>query len=262
MKKAILLVAFGTSVPEAQKAFEQIDMQVKKAFPNIEIRWAYTSRMIRAKLAGQGLRLDSPEIALARLMDEGFTHVAVLSLHTIPGIEFHELYCNAKLFGKMSGGFQRILVARPLLSSQNDIERVIKSLIQRIPKARKPEDAVLFMGHGSKNHPADALYSAMNYTIQELSPNIYVATVQGYPTLNDVLPKLMGKGIGKVYLMPFMSVAGEHARKDMAGEDSDSWKSVLSRNGFKCEAILAGTAEYPEIVEIWLDHLRDVFAQL
>lgn len=262
MKKAILIVAFGTSVPEAQRAFEQVDARAKGAFPTTEIRWAYTSRIIRAKLARQGTRLDSPEMALARFMAEGYTHVAVLSLHTIPGIEFHQLYRNAMLFGEMAGGFRSIVVARPLLSSQDDIERVSKALIERIPTDRRPGDAVVFMGHGSRNHPADALYSAMNYVFQDLSPNVYVATVQGYPSLVDVLPKFAGKNIKKAYLIPFMSVAGEHARKDMMGEQADSWKSVLTCNGLTCEAIMTGTAEYPEIVEIWLDHLRDSYAQL
>jgi cobalamin biosynthesis Co2+ chelatase CbiK len=53
-------------------------------------------------------------------MNDGFTHLAVLSLHTIPGEEFHELYQNAQLFGQMVGGFEKILVARPLLFSLND----------------------------------------------------------------------------------------------------------------------------------------------
>jgi sirohydrochlorin cobaltochelatase len=45
-KKAILMAAFGTTVPEAQKAFDQIDARAKQAFPGVEIRWAYTSTMI------------------------------------------------------------------------------------------------------------------------------------------------------------------------------------------------------------------------
>ena len=57
-----------------------------------------------------------------------------------------------------------------------------------------------------------------------------------------------------------MSVAGEHARKDMAGDGPESWKSVLTKNGFKCEVILKGTADYPEIVNVWLEHLRAVFS--
>lgn len=259
VQKAILLVAFGTSDPEAQKIFLRIEEQARKAFPGVEIRWAYTSSMIRKKLAKEGKVLDSPEMALARLMEAGFTHVAVLSLHTIPGEEFHELYRNANLYGQMEGGFERILVARPLLSSSKDMDTVAAVLLKNIP-GRKPSDGVLLMGHGSERHPADAIYLAMNQVFQDLDPNVFVATVDGRLALENVLPKLQNRKVGKVYLIPLMSVAGEHARKDMAGDEPESWKSVLTKNGYKCEVILKGTADYPEILNVWLEHLRAVFS--
>ena len=260
-KKAILLVAFGTSDPEARKVFDRIDEQTRKAFPGVDIRWAFTSKMIRARLAKEGKMLDSPEVAMSRLMSDGFTHLAVLSLHTIPGEEFHELYANARLFGQMAGGFDKILVARPLLSSATDMETVARTLIQNIP-GRNPGDAVVFMGHGTGHHPADAIYLAMNQVFQEIDPKAFLATVDGKPTIGDILPKLKHLKIKKVYLVPMMSVAGDHAKNDMAGDEPDSWKSILTREGFTCESMLKGTAEYPEIVAVWLDHLRAVYSQL
>jgi sirohydrochlorin cobaltochelatase len=260
--KAILLVAFGTSVPEAQKAYDQVEAAVRKAFPGIEVRWAYTSKVIRAKLAKQGKQLDSPEMALARMMEGGVTNVAVLSLHVIPGEEFHDLYTNAQLFSQMSGGFKRISVARPLLSSHEDMNRVAAAMLKRIPSSRKPEDIVLLMGHGSEKHPSDAIYAAMNYVFEQLDSNVFVATVDGYPSLEDLLPKISGKKGGKAFLMPFMTVAGDHARNDMAGDQPESWKSILSGKGIACETVLSGMADYPEIVEVWLDHLREVFERL
>jgi sirohydrochlorin cobaltochelatase len=261
-KIAILLTAFGTTVPEAQKAFDQVEAQVKKAFPDIDVRWAYTSRIVRAKVAKQGKALLSPETALAQLMDQGYTHVAVLSLQTIPGVEFHELNQNARLFGQMTGGFEKILVTWPLLSSHEDIERAAKAMLKHIPSGRKPGDAVVLMGHGTEKHPSDAIYLAMYHTLQEMDPNVYLATVDGYPALSDILPKLKEKKIKQVYLMPFMAVAGDHARNDMAGDKPDSWKSILGKEGFTCEAVLKGTAEYPEIVDIWVDHLHSVLDHL
>ena len=258
-KKAILLVAFGTSVPEAQKVFDRIDEQTRKAFPDVEIRWAYTSRIIRAKLAREGKALESPETALAGLMSDGYTHVAVLSLQTIPGEEFHELSQNAHLFGQMAGGFEKVLVARPLLSSAKDMETVAGILMKNIPD-RKPGDAVVFMGHGTGHHPADAIYLAMNQVFQEIDPLAFVRTVEGSLTIETLLPKLKQLNIKKIYLVPLMSVAGDHARNDMAGDEPDSWKSILTRNGYPCEIILKGTADYPGIVEVWLDHLRTVLA--
>ena len=116
------------------------------------------------------------------------------------------------------------------------------------------------MGHGSERHPADAIYLAMNQVFQELDPNVFVATVDGRLALENVLPKLQNRKVGKVYLVPLMSVAGEHARKDMAGDEPESWKSVLTKNGYKCEVILKGMADNPEIVNVWLEHLRVVFS--
>jgi sirohydrochlorin cobaltochelatase len=261
-KKAILLAAFGTTVPEAQKALDQVEARVKQAFPGVEVRWGYTSNIVRSKLAKQGKVLDSPETALAKLMDEGVTHVAVLSLHTIPGEEFHDLSRNAHLFGQMAGGFEKILVAWPLLSSQEDRLRAAKAMLRQIPPGRKPQEAVLLMGHGSAKHPSDAIYAAMNQIFMDIDPNVYVATVEGYPILEDILPRLEVKKVKKVILMPFMAVAGDHARNDMAGDEPDSWKSILLKKGITCEVVLKGTAEYPEIVDVWLDHLRAVYARL
>jgi sirohydrochlorin cobaltochelatase len=138
VKKAILLVAFGTSDPEAVMGFELVEKRARERFAGVELRWGYTSRMIRTKLAKEGKVLDSPEAALAKLMDERYTHVAVLSLHSIPGEEFHELYQNAHLFGQMAGGFQRIPVARPLLSSAQDMQAVAEALLKNIPGRRRP----------------------------------------------------------------------------------------------------------------------------
>lgn len=258
-KKAIVLVAFGTSDPEAAKAFDLVEKRAKERFPGVELRWAYTSRMIRAKLAKQGKLLDSPEVAFAKLMDEGYTHIAVLSLHTIPGEEFHELYQNARLFGQMSGGFQKVLVAQPLLSSSKDMDTVAEALLKTIP-GRKPGDAVIFMGHGTEHHPADVVYKAMNQVFQEQDANAFVAAVEGSSSLEEVIPKLKKRKVKRVYLVPLMSVAGDHAKNDMAGDEEDSWKSILTAKGFKVEPILRGTAEIPEIVDVWLDHLKSAFS--
>ncbi len=260
MKKGILLVAFGTSVPEAQKAFEQIGKQVKKAFPGVDTKWAYTSKIIRAKLKKQGKELDSPVVALAKMMEEDFTHVVVASFHTMSGEEFHDLHANAHLFNRMRGGMKMVLVSRPLLSSRKDCERVMKGLMSEIPKSRKPDEAVIFMGHGSEHHPADDAYAAMNYWFGRTYPNVYVGTVEGQPTLDDFLPELKKKGVKKVYLVPFMSVAGDHARNDMCGSEEDSWKSALKKEGIEVECILKGTGEVPQIVDVWIDHMKGAYA--
>jgi sirohydrochlorin cobaltochelatase len=261
MKKGILLVAFGTSVAKAQVSFRNIEEKVKAAHPDIPVRWAYTSKIIRDKLAKHGQKVDSPETALAGMMDEGFTHVAVQSLHTIAGEEFHNLICNVQAFRGMAGGFDNIQLGRPLLGTQKDIHRVVAAMLKNIPEEREKGDAVVLMGHGTP-HPANAFYAAMMYHFQEKDPHIFVGTVEGSPEIGDIKNKLLAKKIKEAYLIPFMSVAGDHAMNDMAGGEDDSWESILTAAGITCVPILKGTAEYDDIVAVWVDHLSDALSRL
>lgn len=262
-KQAILLVAFGTTVPEARKAFDQIESQVKSEFPGVEIRWAFSSSIVRKKLADEGVKLDSPKVALARLIDDGYDRVVVASFHTLFGEEFHGLVADVNAIKGMSGKVPRkIALAWPLMSSRENIEKAIKSLIDQAPKTRKAEDAILLMGHGSEKHPADTVYAAMNFYAQNADPKFFVATVEGHPTLEDFIPKLKKEGVKKVFLMPFMAVAGDHARNDMCGDDKESWKSVLLNNGFEVECVLKGTAENPDIVTLWIDNIKAAYSHV
>ena len=249
----ILLVAFGSSEASAQVSFQNIDKAVKKRFQEIPVRWAYTSHIIRKKLAKQGKMLDSPEVALARMMDEGFTHVAVQSLHTIGGEEYHDLIKTVSGFQSM-GGFDRLILGYPLLSTQDDLERTVEAILDTIPSKRKSDEAVVLMGHGT-HHPSNAFYAALAFQLQLKDPNVYLGTVEGYPELDVLMAQMEKNGVKKAYLMPFMSVAGDHAKNDMAGDEDDSWMSILSKAGFQCEPILKGTAEYEVFVDIWVDHL-------
>lgn len=260
IKKGILVVVFGTSVPEAKRAFDQIDQQVKEAFPSTEIRWAYSSEIIRKKLAKQGEIIDSPVIALAKMTEDGFTHTLVASFHIIAGKEYHDLCVNSHLFEQMSGGMERVLVSRPLLDSRDDYERALRAKLKQIPQSNESERGVIMMGHGSEHHPSDAAYPALNFWAAGMDPNLFIATVEGQPTLDHFLPVLKARGIKKVYLTPFMSVAGDHARNDMCGADEASWASILKKKGFEVECELKGMARLPEVVDIWIDHMKAAFS--
>jgi sirohydrochlorin cobaltochelatase len=99
------------------------------------------------------------------------------------------------------------------------------------------------------------------YHFLRKDPNVFVGTVEGAPQIDEIKEMLLSKNIKTAYLMPFMSVAGDHAINDMAGESEDSWKSILTKTGITCSPVLKGTAEYDEIIEIWVDHLNNVLSQ-
>jgi sirohydrochlorin cobaltochelatase len=69
--------------------------------------------------------------------------------------------------------------------------------------------------------------------------------MEGKLTLETLLPKLKQLKIKKIYLVPLMSVAGDHAKNDMAGDKPESWKSILTQNGYQCESILKGVPSQP-----------------
>lgn len=261
VKKAILLVAFGSSMPEAQIAFDTIESRVKQAFPGVPIHWAYTSSIIRKKLAAQGRNLDSVETALARMMDQEFTDVAVQSLHTIRGEEYDDLERTVAAFAHLAGGFDHLVLGAPLLSSQADMENVCRAVLENIPKERGKKDAVVLMGHGSP-HPSNAFYAAMMFHLQRQDPLVFVGTVEGAPGIDDIAVMLKERNVKKAWLVPFMAVAGDHARNDMAGDEDDSWKSILSKEKIVAVPVLKGTAEYDNMVSVWVDHLKDAMKHL
>jgi sirohydrochlorin cobaltochelatase len=153
--------------------------------------------------------------------------------------------------------FERIMLGYPLLSTPHSLEHVRRALLNNIPKERSKDEAVIFMGHGTY-HPSNAFYQAMAYELQQKDSNVYMGTIGGSLSLDTILPELKEKGIEKAYLLPFMAVAGDHVRNDMAGDGKNSWKSVLEESGIACEPVLKGTAEYDNLAGIWVMHLKDV----
>ncbi|WP_457756385.1 sirohydrochlorin cobaltochelatase, partial [Thermodesulfatator indicus] len=89
-KPAIVIAAFGTST-KAQVTFDLFDKQLRHELPGYEIRWAFTSDIIRAKMnkiyAKKRLhkRLYSLQEVLAKLEAEGYRQVVVQPLHIFPG---------------------------------------------------------------------------------------------------------------------------------------------------------------------------------
>lgn len=249
------MVAFGTHTAQAQAAYRHVGPKVQTAFPDIPVRWAFTSAIMRKKLAGAGQLVDSVEMSLARMMGGGITHVAVQALHVISGKEHHDLTINCRLFGRMRGGFQQVLMGLPLLGARDDMEKVAAALLSAVPCEREPQEAVIFMGHGSP-HPANACYTAMMYHLQQTDANIFVGTMSGLPGIAGICARLRKQNITSAYLLPCLAVVGNHALKDMAGDNEDSWKSILEKSGISCKPVLKGLAEYDAIVDIWVDHLK------
>jgi sirohydrochlorin cobaltochelatase len=260
-KRAIVVAAFGTTVPEAAPAITKMVERVKAAYPGVPVTLCYTAAMIRAKLAKDGKRVPSPAEALAALPDQGVTDVALMSLQTIPGSEYHDLVRTAAAFSRMPKGLSQVSVSAPLLSEKEDFPAVAKALLDAAPKERKPGEAVVFVGHGTE-HSANMAYPALQYSLWRLDQNAFVTTVEGIPSFDDVIADLKAKGIKKAWLIPLFAVAGDHARNDMAGKEKDSLASTLAAAGIEAKSVLSGTADRDAVAAVWMGHLKTTFDAL
>lgn len=59
-------------------------------------------------------------------------------------------------------------------------------------------------------------------------------------------------------MAPFLLVAGDHAKNDMASDDKDSWKSILEENGFDVKIDLKGLLEREKIKNIFFERLEEI----
>ena len=115
------------------------------------------------------------------------------------------------------------------------------------------------MGHGSESS-ADSTYQRLQEEyVKAGKDNIFIATVEGQVTIEDVIQKLKGRGFSKILLKPFMIVAGDHAKNDMASDEEDSWKTILQNEGYEVTPVLKGMGEYKFIREMFMDKLKDVY---
>jgi sirohydrochlorin cobaltochelatase len=266
-KKAILVVSFGTTYLETlTRNIESVENKIKEAFPEYEVRRAFTSRMVIKKLAARdGLVIDTEQEALEKLQAEGYTEVYVQPLHVVAGEEYDKVKRLVVHFAHAQA-FDKIKLGRPLLyfmgqdEQPDDYLAAINAMAQQFPSFNNA-DALVLMGHGG-THPANAAYAALQLKLEQAGlDGIYVYTVEGFPSLENVIAKLKANQAGKVLLAPFMLVAGDHAQNDMAGDDEDSAKSQLEQAGFSVEVYLRGLGENPYIQELYVQHLREAIDQ-
>jgi sirohydrochlorin cobaltochelatase len=250
-------------MPEGQAAITAVENVVKGAYPEAEVRVAYTSRIIMRKIAREnGVTVDEPAIALAKMAYEGFTDVVVLSTHIIPGAEYEDLKAVVDGFRLMSSngpkaGFRYLQLSLPLLADGHDFERAAQALTDTYGEQGR-DGAVVFVGHGT-HHFADAAYSALQTALTRLSPNFFVGTIEGLPSYDDLLARLGATKLKKVTLAPCMLVAGDHAHNDIAGDEDDSWKSLLTAGGYKVTPVLSGLGQNRAIQNLILDKLREAW---
>ncbi len=250
-KTAILMVHFGTTVDETRSVtIDALNEKVKATFPEVTVVEAYTSRIIINRLSKRGIKKYTPKEALLRLAADGYTHVVVQGTNVIDGIEAEVLRDEATM---MAPFFTEIRVGRPLLYSIADCERTVEALKNRYGFHAGKDKAVVMVGHGTSS-TANAIYSQVDYMFGATGAgSFHVATIEGYPTYDTTMARLKAERVKKICLVPFMFVAGDHARNDIDVE----WREQLEKDGFQAEAVIEGLGQIPEIQDIYIEHIKE-----
>ncbi len=258
MKVGILLAAYGSSTAHAEHTLRAFDKIVRERFAQVPVRWAFTSLLIRERLAKARVKRDSVRKALEKMRFERFTHVVVQPLQTIAGSEHHAILEDVQKLNHAHDDFT-VYVGAPLLQTEEDVQAAARAVMQHIPARRNANDTVVLMGHGAK-HAAVQRYADLAHAVYTLDAKVHVGTMNGAIVLDDIIARL--GSCEKVWLMPLLSVIGQHALKDMAGKQKTSWRRQLEAAGYTCEPVLHGLAEYEGFMNIWLQHLQKTMDEI
>lgn len=265
VRPGILLAAFGVAMAQARRGYEQMEAEVREQFPGIPVAWAYTAHKVRKKLAAMGQGHDSVAVALSRLHDDGVTHLAVQSLHTVPGVEYHWTHSQAMAFVHPRKGFREVALGAPLLTSEEDLERAALALQSYIPAGCLPDEAVVLVGHGTY-HQGQQRYLDFETRVRLRDPRVFLGALMNRSGetlgVSSIISRLQEANINRCRLLPFMSVPGHHVLVDILGQSPRSWKHRLQAAGIEVLSEPTGTLEHGPFRALWMDHLRHAFASL
>ena len=253
VKPVLLAVSFGSSYNETREAnIGAIEADLQAAYPEYEVRRAFTSQIVIDILEErEGMEIDNVTEAMDRLVADGVKEVVVQPTHVMPGFEYDDVMAE---IADYADKFDSMKVGNALLTTDEDYDAVVATLLEETAEYNNEGTAVVFMGHGT-HHEANETYTRLQKRLHAAgATNYFIGTVEGAPLVDEVLTAVQATDATKVVLLPLMIVAGDHANNDMAGDEEDSWKTVFTDAGYEVECVLKGLGEYAGIRALQVKH--------
>lgn len=259
--QAILVVSFGTSYNESRDiTIGAIEGAIEKAFPNYDVRRAFTSQIIIDKLEERdGLEIDNVGEALDRAVEDGVKTLVVQPTHLMDGLEYNDVVDE---IAEYADQFEKVVIGEPLLTSDEDFKDVAKAITEATAEYDNGENAICFMGHGTEAESNEIYAKLQDVLTEEGYENYFIGTVEAEPTLEDVLNQVKEGEYKKVVLEPLMVVAGDHANNDMAGDEEGSWKTEFESAGYEVECLIKGLGEIDAIQQMYVAHTQSAIDSL
>lgn len=260
-EKELLVVSFGTSFNDSRRnTIGAIEKKIEDVTDDYSVRRGFTSQIIIDHVKKRdGEVIDNVTEALDRAVDNKVKTLVVQPTHLMNGLEYNDLVNEV---GQYADAFEQIAIGEPLLTSEEDFQKVMEAVVEATKQYDDGKTAICFMGHGTEAD-SNAVYAKMQEKLKEAGyENYFVGTVEATPSVEDVL-ELVSKGnYEKVVLRPLMIVAGDHANNDMAGDDEDSWKSIFEKAGYQVECVVEGLGQLEAIQDLIAEHAQAAIEKL
>lgn len=254
--KVILVVSFGTSFNQSRNlTIGGLETAIAKAYPDYQVRRAFTSQIIIDKLAERdGLRIDNVQEAMDRLVLDKVKEVVIQPTHIMEGFEYEDVMAEVMPYADK---FESFKVGRSLLSAEEDYAAVADIIVAATEDYRADDTAIVFMGHGTE-HEASATYGKLQGVLDDKGYKDYIiGTVEHGIEIDQVVAMLSEMDVKNVVLRPLMVVSGDHANNDMAGGEEDSWDYILEQEGYKVTSVLEGLGQVPAIQDRYIEHVQE-----
>lgn len=252
-KPVLLAVSFGSSYNETRDVtIGAVEAALQAAYPEYEVRRAFTSQIVIDILEErEKMEIDNVIEAMDRLVADGVKEVVIQPTHVMPGFEYDDVMAE---IADYADKFDSMKVGDPLLTSDDDYDALVVSLLEETAEYNTEGTAIVFMGHGT-HHEANETYSRLQKRLNAAgAANYFIGTVEAEPSLDTVLAAVQETEATKVVLLPLMIVAGDHATNDMAGDEEDSWKTAFANAGYEVECVLKGLGQYEGVQNILIAH--------
>lgn len=239
MKKAVLLVSFGSADNSIRKKFfDKLAAEISAKFTDFEVRQAFTSLFIIKKLATRGILVRTPKEEIARLREEGFKRIIILPTHLTAGEEFDNKIriCAAA----------DVDIIPPIMG--DSLEKVLPVILSCF--RREDDEDLVLVGHGSP-HRHNPIYEELQRISGE-KVHIGVIEATDKPNFEDVVMRLKESRADKILLAPLLFNGGVHVKEDIAGD----WFDKLTAQGYKVRIIHDGLGSFEEFRELYIKKLE------
>ena len=258
---AVVLAAFGTTREQDENLILPIKKALQQRRPDVDIFVAFTSPFATADKMEKGQAGKALTQTLSELSACKYTHVVVQSLHIVPGLEFAALCDITRHFANTSKNIQHACAGPPLIHNDASVKRLAQELAGDLPPERQPDEAVIFVGHGTKHTSGALLYPALQGYLWQHDPSLFVGTLEGNLNTHTVLSMVRTQGLQKVWLVPLLACCAAHARQDIFGEKY-SWQNSIEEGGFICVSVEKALLERPGVAAMWVENAMDCLKTL